>query len=210
MAKRYIEIALQIRYIVIYIGVMRNRYEPHPPHDHIDDARHGRGHHGHRRGGRPFDNGELRLVILQLIADSPRHGYELMKEIEDRLGGTYSPSPGVIYPTLSLLEELGHATVEASAAGKKLYTVTQGGRDFLAANKAAVEAVFARLGARGDSRGGPPPDQLVRAMENLKLALRLKLSSGPLHPSQIDTISTALDQATVTIERAAVPSTPQG
>jgi DNA-binding PadR family transcriptional regulator len=175
----------------------------------MDDGGHGRGRHGHRRGGRPFDNGELRLVILQLIADAPRHGYELMKEIEDRLGGTYSPSPGVIYPTLSLLEELGHATVEASAAGKKLYTVTEEGRAFLAANQAAVAAVFARIGARGGSRGGPPPDQLVRAMENLKLALRLKLSSGALHPSQIDTITAALDQAALTIERAA-PSTPQG
>jgi DNA-binding PadR family transcriptional regulator len=188
---------------VIYIGVMNHRHEPHHPHHPRE------GRHGHRRGGRPFDNGELRLVILQLIADAPRHGYELMKEIEDRLGGTYSPSPGVIYPTLSLLEELGHATVEAGAAGKKLYTVTAEGRDFLVTNKAAVAAVFARLGARGESRGGPPPDQLVRAMENLKLALRLKLSSGPLHPSQIEAIVTALDQAAVTVERA-LPSTPQG
>jgi DNA-binding PadR family transcriptional regulator len=177
----------------------------------MDDEGHGRGrgrhgHHGPRRGGRPFDNGELRLVILQLIADSPRHGYELMKEIEDRLGGTYSPSPGVIYPTLSLLEELGHTTVEAGATGKKLYTITQEGHDFLAANKAAVATVFARLGARGESRGGPPPAQLVRAMENLKLALRLKLSSGPLHPSQIEVIATALDQAALTIERALPPT----
>jgi DNA-binding PadR family transcriptional regulator len=179
---------------------MRNRHEPHHPH-HTIEGRHGR--HGARRGGRPFDNGELRLVVLQLIADAPRHGYELMKEIEDRLGGTYSPSPGVIYPTLSLLEELGHATVEANVAGKKLYTITQEGRDFLAANTAAVAAVFARLGARGEARGGMPPDQLVRAMENLKLALRLKLSSGALHASQIDTIAAALDQAAITIERAA-------
>ncbi len=183
---------------------MKHRHEPHHPHHPRE------GRHGHRGGRRPFDNGELRLVILQLIADSPRHGYELMKEIEDRLGGTYSPSPGVIYPTLSLLEELGHATVEAGATGKKLYTVTQEGEAFLTANKAAVAAIFARMGARGESRAGPPPDQLVRAMENLKLALRLKLSSGALHPSQIDTMAAALDQAAVIIERAVEPSTPQG
>src|ERR1700675_2677186 len=84
-----------------------------------------RGFH-HLRGGRGriFDQGDLRFVILRLIAEKPRHGYEIIKDIEDRLAGSYSPSPGVIYPTLTLLEELGYASVTASEGGKKLYAIT--------------------------------------------------------------------------------------
>src|ERR1051326_5989369 len=77
------------------------------------------------RGGRVFDHGDLRLLILQLIAEKPRHGYELIKAIEEQLGGSYSPSPGVIYPTLTMLEELGYAGLAANQdSGKKLYEIT--------------------------------------------------------------------------------------
>ncbi len=99
--------------------------EGHPgdgPHEH---GRHGR----HERGGRRarlFDHGELRLVVLALIAERPRHGYEIIKEVEDRTAGTYSPSPGVVYPTLTMLEELGHATVSEDG-GKKQYAITPDG-----------------------------------------------------------------------------------
>src|SRR6266436_329133 len=96
----------------------------------------GSGHH-RRRSGRLFDHGELRLVVLGLISERPRHGYEIIKEIEDRVSGSYSPSPGVIYPTLTMLEELGHATVAPTAGGKKLYTVTPEGTAFLDANRSA-------------------------------------------------------------------------
>ena len=103
-----------------------------------DDFQHERGGGRHRHGRRPgriFDHGELRLVVLALISERPRHGYEIIKEIEDRVAGTYSPSPGVIYPTLTMLEELGHATV-AESDGKKLYAITAGGNDYLVVNKA--------------------------------------------------------------------------
>src|SRR4051812_30777633 len=80
-------------------------------------AHHHRGrhhqHHRGRHGGRLFDYGELRLLVLAMIAEQPRHGYELMQVIEERTGGSYSPSPGVIYPTLSWLEDMGYAHVEA-------------------------------------------------------------------------------------------------
>ena len=82
----------------------------HHGRDHSDGEHHGRGRHRFgRRPGRMFDHGELRLVVLALISERPRHGYEIIKEIEDRVAGTYTPSPGVIYPTLTMLEELGHA-----------------------------------------------------------------------------------------------------
>src|ERR1700683_5570027 len=104
--------------------------------------------HWHARGGagarRVFDHGDLRFLVLKLIADKPRHGYELMKAIEEELGGAYSPSPGVIYPTLTMLEDLGYTAV-AAEGNKKLYTITAEGTAFLAANQAQVDAVLGRL-----------------------------------------------------------------
>ncbi len=165
-------------------------------------GRHGAEHsHGGRRGGRMFDHGELRLVVLALVGEQPRHGYEIIKAIEERLGGGYSPSPGVIYPTLTMLEELGHATV-AEAGGKKQYTITEEGRGFLAANQPAVDAALARMretGVRTGSAGAPP---IVRAMENLKLALRLRLDAGPLTEEQLRRVAEALDAAAVAVERS--------
>jgi DNA-binding PadR family transcriptional regulator len=174
---------------------------------HAHGERHGRhGERGasHLRGGRGriFDQGELRVVMLRLIAEKPRHGYELIKEIEDRLGGAYSPSPGVIYPNLTLLEELGHALVSASGGGKKLYAITPEGEAALAANKAAVDAIFARIAEINAAHGGGPAPQIVRAMENVRLALRLRLARGPLSESEIDAIARALDGAAVTVERS--------
>src|ERR1700759_1689517 len=108
---------------------MRYRHEGHRHRRHFEDPEvmedRGFRRHGHRRQGlfsrgrregRPFDYGELRLLALAMIAEQPRHGYELMKAIEERMGGTYSPSPGVIYPTLSWLEDMGYAAVETEDA----------------------------------------------------------------------------------------------
>src|ERR1700742_603805 len=98
-------------------------------------------------GGRErhFDNGELRLVILQLIADKPSYGYEIIKAIEERLAGGYTPSPGAVYPTLTLLEEEGYATVTSTESNKKLYGVTDAGSKYLQENKAVIKAIFDRM-----------------------------------------------------------------
>jgi DNA-binding PadR family transcriptional regulator len=171
-------------------------------------AREGRGRHV-RHGsfaeggrGRFFEQGQLRLVLLALIADAPRHGYELIKEIEDRIGGGYSPSPGVIYPTLTLLSELGLATVSETEGGRKLYAITEAGRAHLAENEAIVSAIFARIDRASAASPGMRPPQLVRAIENMKMALRLRLDRGPLTPEQLQTIADALDTAARTIEKA--------
>jgi DNA-binding PadR family transcriptional regulator len=99
--------------------------------EHREGERRG-GHHRHGRGGlgRFFAHGDLRLVILHLVETKPRYGYEIIKTIEELVAGAYSPSPGVIYPTLTLLEELGYVTVSAED-GKKLHTITEQGRAFL-------------------------------------------------------------------------------
>jgi DNA-binding PadR family transcriptional regulator len=155
-----------------------------------------------RRGGRVFDQGDLRFVILGLIREKPSYGYELIKAIEERLGGSYSPSPGVVYPTLTLLEELGYATVDASQGGKKLYAVTAEGEAFLAANSATIDGIAARMAETRHAHGGGPAPEIVRAMENLKLALRLRLSGGPLAEAQSRAIAAILDGAAGEVERS--------
>jgi DNA-binding PadR family transcriptional regulator len=172
--------------------------------DSPDTPRHGPrwGRGGGRGGlGRFFAHGDLRLVILALIAEKPRHGYEIIKAIEERVGGAYSPSPGVIYPTLTLLEDLGYVTVTAEDAGsRKSHAITEQGRAFLEANRPALDALLARMDAAGE--GGGPAPQILRAMENLKLALRLRLARGPLSPAEADAVAAALDAAATAVERS--------
>jgi DNA-binding PadR family transcriptional regulator len=176
-------------------------------HDYeLGGGRHGRHrHHGHEGGhrrGRVFDQGDLRYVILALIAEKPRHGYELIKAIEDKLGGAYSPSPGVVYPTLTLLEELGHARVSADAGGKKLYEITPEGTAFLEANRGAVDAIFGRMADVNAAQGGEPAPQVLRAIENLRFALRLKLARGGLSDEQVQSIAAILDETARKIEQS--------
>jgi len=159
------------------------------------------GEGGHRRG-RVFDQGDLRYVILALIAEKPRHGYELIKAIEDKLGGAYSPSPGVVYPTLTLLEELGHARVSPDAGGKKLYEITPEGAAFLEANRATVDAIFGRMAEVSAAQGGEPAPQILRAIENLRFALRLKLARGGLSDEQVRDITAILDDTARKIEQS--------
>jgi len=159
-------------------------------------------HGEHRPGGRPFDYGELRLVVLTLIHERPRHGYELMKAIEERMAGSYSPSPGVMYPTLSWLEDGGYTIVDTEGAGRKRYRITPDGEAFLAVNRAAIDALFVRLGSPGGGRYEGVPAPIVRGMENLKLALRLRLKHGAFDDATVDAIAAALDAAARTVERS--------
>jgi DNA-binding PadR family transcriptional regulator len=132
------------------------------------------------RAGRMLAQGDLRLIALALIAEQPRHGYEIIKVLEEKTAGWYSPSPGIVYPTLTYLEEAGYVTAAAEGA-KKLYTITDEGRAYLDANRDFVDAVLERLAAIGErvarmrrrfggeeeERRGMPP--LVRAaLENLR------------------------------------------
>lgn len=158
-------------------------------------GRHHRGHHPFHRGGRRervFDQGDLRFVILKLIAEKPRHGYEIIKEIETRLGGAYSPSPGVVYPTLTLLEELGYVRVAASDGARKLYEITPEGEAVLGEHSDSVNRIFARMsdlgGAEGDSRL-----RIVTAVRALKGALKQRLSRGALDEAQTQKIVSALE-----------------
>ncbi len=157
------------------------------------------GHHG--PGGsrrRMFDQGDLRLVILHLISERPRYGYDIIKAIEEKLSGLYSPSPGVVYPTLTLLEEMGLIAAQTTD-GKKLFAITDQGREQLQANDAAVQAILERMQTAGAAYGGGAP-QILRAMENFRAALRLRLARGPLTDEQIKAIAAELDGAATRIE----------
>jgi DNA-binding PadR family transcriptional regulator len=191
-------------------------------HAHDDAHPHGR-HHGERaahagfgrhgpRGGREsggregrearlFEHGDLRLVIAALLAEKPRYGYEIIKEMEERVGGGYTPSPGVVYPTLTLLEELGHAVVSEERAGRKLYTLSPEGQAALAANQAAVAVILARIDAGSHARRGPPAP-VVRALENLQMAVRLRLKGQDATPDQVRAIADAIDAAVRRVEEA--------
>ncbi|KQX23213.1 PadR family transcriptional regulator [Variovorax sp. Root434] len=174
--------------------------------EHEDGLSGGRGQHrgGGRGGARVFGHGGLRFVLLQLIADKPAHGYELIKAIEDRLGGSYAPSPGVVYPTLTLLEEMGYLSVEAGdGSGRKRYSITASGQEFLAANREMADAMMARMSGGVDGagpRGGRPP-QVTRAIENLKLAMRMRLSGAAMTDQQAHEFAAVLDAAAQQIEK---------
>lgn len=164
------------------------------------------GHKGRwgRRGGGPdrwFEQGHLRLVMLALIAERPRHGYDIIKALEEMTGGEYSPSPGVIYPTLTLLQEQGFIEASEPEAGKKLYAITEEGRKAVEADKPTVDAIFARVSEIA-ARGSAVAPRVLRAMENLRTALRLKLAQGGLSEERVSAVVKAIDDAASAVERA--------
>jgi len=146
-------------------------------------GRHGFGGGDMIRAGRMLATGDLRLIALALIAEQPRHGYEIIKVLEEKTAGWYSPSPGIVYPTLTFLEEAGYVTAQAEGA-KKLYAITDEGRAHLDENRDFVDAVLERLAALGskiervrrrfgrdedEERGGRGLPTLVRAaLEHLR------------------------------------------
>jgi DNA-binding PadR family transcriptional regulator len=156
-----------------------HRGHPHRHPDEYQDEYHAMGRHrphggfgfgfgprgwGDGPGGfggpaRKLGSADLQLLVLALLAEQPRHGYELIKALEERSGGFYVPSPGVIYPALSYLEEIGHAAVEVEGT-KKRYSLTDEGRQHLERNRAAVDALLQQL-----QRAGERVSQLRAAME---------------------------------------------
>ena len=152
-------------------------------------------------GGRErmFDAGDIRLVILKLLAEQPSYGYQLIKTMEERLAGGYSPSAGVIYPTLTMLEEEGLAA-SASENNRKVYSVTQQGLEYLEAHKQRVEELFARLqhAERGFRRGRSP--ELMHAFMHLGNAVTDRVRRESVNPEQMRRIAEAIHAAAKTIE----------
>jgi DNA-binding PadR family transcriptional regulator len=168
----------------------------------------GRGdHHGRGGGGgggrrgRVFDGGELRLVLLSLLVDQPRHGYDLIREIEERTGGSYAPSPGVVYPTLTMLDEMGHIDEVKEEGARKRFAITDAGRQFLAEKQEEAEALLARLSQLGETQGRSGAGPIKRSMVGLHMALREALASGKGRDDMVHDIAAILDEAARKIER---------
>ena len=160
----------------------------------------GRGRRG--RGGRMFEQGDLKLVILRLLEEKPRHGYEIIKELETRSGGAYSPSPGTIYPTLSLLQDEGAIVEAASDDTRKAYQATEAGRAELADRADEVEALLKRLTAHSEKSGsGTAPHDLFRAAGNLATVLKHKYRSGGIDEAMREEIVDMIDDLAKRIER---------
>jgi DNA-binding PadR family transcriptional regulator len=151
-----------------------------------------------RRDGRGLGHGGLRLVLLRLIGEKPSHGYELIREVDERFKGAYVPSPGVVYPTLSWLEDEGYITIAAGEDGRKQASITESGQTFLNDNAEQVDALFARMEQAGGEHGDYAP--LFRAMHNLKATLKTR-GMKPLGKAEIEAIVDLIDDAAKKIER---------
>ena len=164
----------------------------------------GRGGWGGSRGRdrkRMFEGGELRLVLLKLIADQPRHGYELIKAIEEMTGGDYAPSPGIVYPTLTMLEDMGHIAETKSKDTKKVYEATKDGRAHLDENSDEVDELIERLEGHGHHRRRSQRPEIGRAIGNMMTALRNRIAHDGWNEDLLEEVIDILDEAAQRIER---------
>jgi DNA-binding PadR family transcriptional regulator len=187
----------------------------HADHGHHHGGLHGFIHRRHRGGGAPwgeetegrgrgrrvFDANQLRLVLLKLLSDEPRHGYDLIRAIEELTGGAYSPSPGVVYPTLTLLAEMGHTSENQSEGSRKTYAVTADGQAFLDARKTEVAALMARLAEMASERARFDGAPVRRAMMNLRAVLMHRLGQDAPTAELTHAVTAILDDAAQRIER---------
>jgi DNA-binding PadR family transcriptional regulator len=159
----------------------------------------GRGGRGGRR--RMFDSGELRLVLLKLIADQPRHGYDLIRAVEDLTHGAYAPSPGVVYPTLTMLQDMGLIEEAKGEGSRKAFQITGEGKAHLAEKDEEIEDLLGRLQAvGGDQRkaGGPP---IKRAVGNLLSSIWHRVTRDDMDEGTMHKIAAILDEAAQKIEQ---------
>ncbi|MEG0486962.1 MAG: PadR family transcriptional regulator [Acinetobacter sp.] len=155
--------------------------------------------HHHGRRGRLFEAGRMKLLVLYLIQQSPKHGYEIIKEISDLVGGGYSPSAGTIYPTLNWLEDMSFVAVENTESDRKQYHITQTGIKHLQQQQAVTQELLEKLQTRREIHNNDQLLDIHRAMENLKTSLRLKLKAQDFNPEQVRQIAEKIDQAAVEI-----------
>ena len=154
-----------------------------------------------KRRARMFRRGELKLVLLHLIAEEPRHGYDLIRQIEELTGGHYAPSPGIVYPALTLMAEMDLIDETLDDDGKKVYSITEAGSARLAEDGAHIADILARL--EGVSKMGEASDgaSIRRAVHNLKSAVRIRLADEEKGSDKILEVAAIIDEAAGKIER---------
>ena len=172
-----------------------------PFHFEFEDSGFGGSRRGGRRSRRMFESGELRLVLLKLIADEPRHGYDLIRAIEDLTGGEYAPSPGVVYPTLTLLQDMGLIEEAPGEGPRKPFQVTDEGRAHLEEKADEVEALFDRLREFAPKESHHGGATIGRGIQNLMAAVRNRVSRVGWDEELTHEITSILDEAAQRIER---------
>ena len=178
-----------------FIQHMARHFGRHRGHGWSEDGSESRG----RR--RVFDSAELRLVLLKLISDQARHGYDLIRAIEEMTAGAYSPSPGVVYPTLTLLSDMGHIREEQSDGSRKTFSITPDGAAFLEERKAEVERLIARLTEMASVRERVDATAIRRAMGNLRTVLINRLGKEQMTAETLHAVTAIIDEAAQRIER---------
>jgi DNA-binding PadR family transcriptional regulator len=165
----------------------------------------GRGHggpHGRRRGGRMFAGGELRLLLLSLVGEQPRHGYDLIRAIADLAGGAYAPSPGVVYPTLSLLVDEGMIAETSDGEGaRKAFAATDAGRAEIAEKADDIATIIERLRGHAEQSRREDSPPVRRAVGNLMTVLRERAGSASFDAETAHAIAEILDEAARKVER---------
>ena len=158
---------------------------------------------GRHRGrpGRLFEQGDLKYVILRMLEQKPRHGYEIIKELEDRFGGAYTPSPGTVYPTLTMLEDLGYAQVAADPGGRKVYSITPEGRTYLAAHSETVDSIFDRIARFVDGFLDTPMMEVNAAFRRLSRAAYGHASRNVNDRARLAKVKEVLDRAATELEQ---------
>ena len=167
----------------------------------LNGAMRGGGMGGGGPKGRMFDGGELRLVLLKLIEDGPRHGYDLIRAVEDMTGGGYAPSPGIVYPTLTMLADMELIAEQESEGARKVFEITDAGREHLAEREDEVDALMARLSGVGAMRHRTSRGPVRRATQNLKAAIHGRMAGADEQGDLSHQIADILDEAARKIER---------
>jgi DNA-binding PadR family transcriptional regulator len=172
----------------------------------FDDLWSGKGGHRRGRSGRMFEQGDLKLVILRLLDEKPRHGYEIIKELESRSGGAYSPSPGTVYPTLTLLEDMGYARAIPEEGGKKIYEITDEGRKHLAENSNTVNDVFEKFVKFAEGFAATPMMDVNTAFRNVAKATYSTATSHISDKEKLAKIREILARASAEIDALDKPN----
>ena len=165
----------------------------------------GRGR-GRWRSGRMFEQGDLRYVVLRLLEEKPRHGYEIIKELESRFGGSYAPSPGTVYPTLTMLEDLGYARVVPEEGGKKIYEISDEGRKHLAEHSSTVDDIFNRIARFVEGFTDEPMVELNRSFQRLARATYKTATSHIRDKETIQKLREIIQRAADEIDAVLKPS----
>ncbi|MDI1296692.1 MAG: PadR family transcriptional regulator [bacterium] len=158
----------------------------------------GRGGGGRRR---LFGNDALKLILLRLIADTPRHGYDLIREIESLSGAIYAPSPGVVYPTLTLLADMDLIAEQPGEGSRKLFAITEAGTAHLVEHQAAATEAMARLSTLAQKAERTDGAPIRRAMHNLGMAIRGRLEKEGADSQTMFDVASLIDEAATRIER---------